>query len=179
MVVRSVATTNATRTILDLAAVTGARELRQLTDRALRMQLTHPDRLVARFLQVVRRGRAGSANARRVLGELDGDLRLVDSGLESMLVTLLCAAGLPRPVLQHGVEVEGRRYRIDLCYPAVRLAIEADGFGVHGGRDAFEQDRARQNDLVLAGWRVLRFTWRQICREPDWVVDQIRAALAG
>ncbi len=60
-----------------------------------------------------------------------------------------------------------------------RLVIEGDGFGVHGGREAFESDRERQNLLVLDGWRILRFTWRQIVREPAWVAAQIRAALAG
>lgn len=177
--VRSIATTNATRTLLDLAATTNPEGLRRSVDRAIRLGLTHPDRLVARFLELARPGRSGVTVARRVLGDLDRDLRLVESDLESMLLRLLRTAGLPPPVLQHPVSIGARRYRIDLCYPQALLAIEADGFAAHGGRSAFEDDRARQNDLVLAGWRVLRFTWRQICREPEWVVDQVRAALVA
>jgi very-short-patch-repair endonuclease len=30
---------------------------------------------------------------------------------------------------------------------------------------------------VLDGWRVLRFTWRQICRDPDGAAEQVRLAL--
>jgi very-short-patch-repair endonuclease len=50
--------------------------------------------------------------------------------------------------------------RIDLAYPDVKLAIELDGWEFHGGRTAFDADRARANDLVLAGWTVVRFTSR-------------------
>jgi very-short-patch-repair endonuclease len=66
-----------------------------------------------------------------------------------------------------------------MAYPELRIAIEADGFAVHGTRPAFEDDRARQNRLMLAGWQVLRFTWRQVCRQPESVVDQLRTAVAG
>ena len=74
-------------------------------------------------------------------------------------------AGLPRPVLQHPVELGGRRYRIDLAYPEQRVAIELDG-SVHLRRDVWEADHERQKALVLAGWTVLRFTWREDDRRP-------------
>ncbi|HEX2308075.1 MAG TPA: hypothetical protein VHI14_07145 [Jatrophihabitantaceae bacterium] len=34
----------------------------------------------------------------------------------------------------------------------------------------FESDRLRQNELVAAGWRVLRFTWRMLYDDPDRVL---------
>jgi len=40
------------------------------------------------------------------------------------------------------------------------------------------RDRYRQNALVLAGWRVLRFTYRMLVDEPDYVIATILAALA-
>jgi len=105
------------------------------------------------------------------------DLALAESDLETLLTLRLRKAGLPDPVAQFKVLANKHQYRIDLCYPEHMLAIEGDGFSFHGGRDAFESDRVRQNDLVLAGWRVLRFTWRQICYQSDWVVGQVREAL--
>lgn len=40
-------------------------------------------------------------------------------------------------------------------------------------------DRARQNDLVLAGWSVLRFTWTMLRDNPEAAVLAIRTALQG
>jgi very-short-patch-repair endonuclease len=64
-------------------------------------------------------------------------------------------------------------------YPDVKLAIEVDGFNVHGTPRAMAKDFVRQNGLVPYGWHVLRFTWRQVVREPDMVARTIAQALAG
>ena len=169
--------TSATRTCIDLGAVLGADELERLISRALHLHLTHLDRLVVRFLQLRRPGRTGSATVREVLCRLDPTLAPAESDLEALLIQALRRRGAPEPVRQHPVEIAGRRFRIDLCYPAHRLAIECDGFAHHGHRTAFEDDRLRQNLLVLDGWRVLRFTWRQVCRDPDGTAEQVRQAL--
>jgi very-short-patch-repair endonuclease len=174
---RRIPTTTTERTLIDLAAVLEEEDLRTAVDRALRRGLTTPDRLSRRVRALARPGRAGAASARRVLAEIDEERAMSESELESALFALVVESGLPAPTPQHEVVIEGRRYRIDLCYPHLRLAIEVDGFGVHGSRAAFEADRARQNDLVLAGWRVLRFTWRQLRDDPAGVVAQLRAAI--
>lgn len=175
--VNGIRTTDATRTILDLAGQVSAGDLQLLFDRAVRLRLTHGDRLTDYFLQVSRPGRPGAAALRRFLNNLSKDLSLAESDLETRLILILRKARLPEPILQFRVLASGHQYRIDLCYPDHRLAIEGDGFSFHGGREAFESDRVRQNNLVLAGWRVLRFTWRQICHQPEWVASQVRAAL--
>jgi very-short-patch-repair endonuclease len=177
-VVKGIPSTAVERTIIDLAAVLPARELTLSVDRALRLGLTRRDRLIGRFVALARPGRPGSAAARQLFTSMEQDLALVESDLESLLDSIIVDAGLPAPTRQHRVRIDGRDYRIDLSYPDALLAIEGDGFGVHGGRDAFEDDRERQNDIVLSGWRILRFTWRQICSRPDWVTGQIRRALA-
>jgi very-short-patch-repair endonuclease len=76
----------------------------------------------------------------------------------------------------HPVLVGGRRYYLDIAFPALRLALEIDGYAYHGP-DRFESDRSRQNDLVLAGWTVLRITWRMLNDEPEAVVAAVRQAL--
>jgi very-short-patch-repair endonuclease len=56
-----------------------------------------------------------------------------------------------------------------------RLIIETDGEKTHGTHQAFESDRRRDQRLILAGWRVIRITWRQLDRRPH----EVRALLKG
>ena len=73
----------------------------------------------------------------------------------------------------------GERFvaEVDLAYPRWRIAIELDG-AVHLRRDVHERDLARQNDLVLEGWVVLRFTWRRYTDRPEQLIAEIRTAIA-
>jgi very-short-patch-repair endonuclease len=91
---------------------------------------------------------------------------------------LLREAGLAGWVTNHPVHIAGARYYLDIAFPGVMLAIEIDG-RVHDRYDAFEYDRARQNDLVLQGWRVLRFTWSMLVDRPEAVLLAIHRALAA
>jgi very-short-patch-repair endonuclease len=75
------------------------------------------------------------------------------------------------------LEIGGSRYCVDVLFSAQRLILEVDGWESHGSRDAFEADRRRRNALVLAGYAVLNFTWRQLHDEPDWVRGNIAQAL--
>jgi len=84
------------------------------------------------------------------------------------------AAGLPRPVQQHKLRVNGRTIRIDLAYPELRIAIEYDGWEYHSTRGAFDRDRARANELELLGWTVLRFTSKS---SDTTMVRTIRTAI--
>jgi very-short-patch-repair endonuclease len=99
-----------------------------------------------------------------------------DSALEMRFVRALLAAGLTELVQQYRVRIGGRRYRIDLAYPDEKLAIELDGWDTHRMRSAFDEDRARANDLVVAGWHVLRFTSSMT---NEQAVSTVRSALAA
>lgn len=171
-------TTNAVRTIVDLGARLGADELLRVTERALHLRLVHHDPLTRRFFQLARRGRDGIATVRAVLTHLDPTLAPAESDLERLTIEVLRHHDLPPPVRQLTVVADGRTFRLDLAYPEHRVAIECDGFATHGTREAFEDDRERQNLLVLEGWVILRFTWQQICRQPEWVAEQVRRALS-
>lgn len=56
--------------------------------------------------------------------------------------------------------------------------VEVDGWAFHGMREAFERDRRRDADLQLAGYRVLRVTWRRLVAQPLAVAALLGAALA-
>ena len=71
------------------------------------------------------------------------------------------------------VLVSGARYFIDIAFPAVRLAVEVDGRLHEDDPSIFETDRYRQNQLVGAGWTVLRFTYAMLVARPDYVIATI------
>ena len=81
-----------------------------------------------------------------------------DSDLEARLIRVLQRHHVPAPTAQHRVKIGDKRYRIDLCYPDIKLAIEIDSWAYHRWRSAFDGDRAKRNDLTLIGYRVLQIT---------------------
>lgn len=98
---------------------------------------------------------------------------------ESRLRLALVLAGLA-PVPQHEVLVDGCSVaRVDLAFPAQRIAVEYDGRAVHERADVFASDRRRQNELVRAGWIVLRFTAADLRFGAARAVAVVSAALAA
>ena len=95
------------------------------------------------------------------------------SALEQRFVALCRTSSLPMPALN--VSVAG--FVVDALWPSERLVVELDGFAFHRTRQAFERDRARDAALQLAGYRVLRLTFRRVTREPTAVVRAIRELL--
>lgn len=68
-------------------------------------------------------------------------------------------------------------YYVDVLFRHAKLVVEFDGWEFHSDRQAFENDRRRRNELVLAGYTVLNFTWLQVTEDPDWVIRCIKRAL--
>jgi very-short-patch-repair endonuclease len=73
---------------------------------------------------------------------------------------------------------DGVAYQADFLWRAERLIAETDGRDVHTTRKAFEHDRLRDQRLTLAGYTVVRFTWRQVVDEPGSVAEALRTLLA-
>src|SRR5215211_3381498 len=76
------------------------------------------------------------------------------------MVRAVVAAGLPRPVQQHQVRVDGRVYRLDAAYPEYQVALEYEGFDFHISRTAFDKRYERDRALRVAGWLVAYVTNR-------------------
>jgi superfamily II DNA or RNA helicase/very-short-patch-repair endonuclease len=76
--------------------------------------------------------------------------------------------------------VDGHTYRLDyeIVGSAISIAVELDGFAVHGTRAAFTYDRLRQNDLIATGRAVVRFSYDAIRTDPARCVAQLQAVLA-
>jgi hypothetical protein len=139
-------------------------------DMAVQRRLTDPAAL-ADYAEAAK-GRAGMARL-RTLALLAAP---AESPMETRLRWLLIQAGLPRPDVQTNLCDAASNFvgRADLYYPAARLVVEYDG-GNH--RERLVDDDRRQNLLVNAGYRLLRFTAADIHSRPDVLVAQVRAAL--
>ena len=96
--------------------------------------------------------------------------------METRLRWLLIQAGLPFPEVQANLRDAAARFvgRVDLYYADARLAIEYDG-GTH--RESMAADNRRQNRLIEAGYRVLRFTASDVLGDPASVVAIVRRAV--
>ena len=97
---------------------------------------------------------------------------------ETRLRLVLARAGLPPPAVQHPVldDVRCRAIWLDLAYPEHRLGVEYDG-GDHLRPDRVLDDIERHTRLAAAGWRVLRYTSRDIRTDPERIVREVAAAL--
>jgi hypothetical protein len=150
------------RTVTDMASVLELDDLVCLVDSALRAGLRlDPAPGMARRLRVA----LALADARS------------ESTFETLLRLLFVRAGLAPETLQLELfEANGRVYaRLDMAWPTVK--VEADGREHHDAPHALYRDRVRGNALALAGWTVLRFTWADLVRRPEWIVEQVRRAL--
>ena len=165
------------RTILDIGRRVSDKTLLSAIEWGRRNERATWGSLVDTLARHARRGRPGIRRLRRVILANVDRTEVTDSEFELLVLALLAEFGLPTPVLHHKVFVDGRFVaEVDLAYPRLRIAIELDG-RVHLEDAVREADLPRQNDLVLEGWTVLRFTWRRFREHPERVVEEILAAI--
>ena len=168
--------TSLSRTILDLAAVLRRERLERVVDHCLTARSVGVDALCTQLDSVARRGKPGVRLLRAVLEERGPGYVAPESELERLAIQVLAMGGLPQPERQVPLPWDsGQLQRVDFAYPEERLIIEVDGRRWHTRDLDFERDRQRDNLATLAGWRVLRFTWRQLQEEPArvcWAVGQ-------
>jgi very-short-patch-repair endonuclease len=117
-------------------------------------------------------GRPGSAAAGRLLVAAADR---ADSAAERLLVRLLREAGIGGWVLGHPFGP----WRIDLAFPARRVAVEVDGWAWHVDVERFRSDRRKGNAITRAGWDLLRFTWHDLDARPRASVEEIVQTLTG
>ncbi len=168
--------TDAGRTLLDLARYVGPKRLARNMEAARRLGLVDWPGMVQTLVRHARRGRPGTRRFREVLSQSCHRIEITDSDFEMLVLALLREHGLPEPVLHHRV-YDGDRFvaEVDLAYPERRIALECDG-DVHLEREVREKDLPRQNDLVLLGWQVLRYTPARYWTRPEHIVTEVRDA---
>lgn len=166
-------TTSVERTIVDLAMDIRPRRLAMITGKLLDEGRVDTETLVEIASRVGRRGKPGTVAIREVIEWLElGDA----SPLEARGRALLASSGaLPPSSSEYPLPWAPHR-RFDDAFPDRRLAIEWDSFRFHGRRDSFERDRARDREALAHGWRVMRFTWRNVVDQPDETLAAVEAA---
>jgi very-short-patch-repair endonuclease len=91
-----------------------------------------------------------------------------DSPIEELVYKELLKYGL-EPKIQFQVGV----FYIDLAFPEIKLAIEADGKDYHSNKEQKERDKYRQEKLEKMGWKFERFTGSFIYKFADFVAGKI------
>ncbi|MFX4273169.1 endonuclease domain-containing protein [Propionibacteriaceae bacterium Y1685] len=160
--------TTPARTALDLCPTLGGDAI----DAVLRTRADRLDDLWQAW--ELSRGRPGNPARLRLLIESRTEPW---SRAERALHRLLHEAGIDRWQANRLIRIGDRRYYGDIVFPRALLVLEVDGAAFHTDPTVFEVDRARQNDLQLHGWLVLRFTWDRIHNDSAGVLSEIRFAL--
>lgn len=174
--VQGIPCTSVARTLLDMAGGVPAHELRGSIAEAEVQRLL--DLAAVHEVMDRSRGRRGVARLRLAVDELDPQIALTRRELERRFLALCRRAGLPSPAVNVPLELDDGVLVPDFLWREARLIVETDGRQFHDTASAFEHDRRRDQRLTLAGWRVIRCTWRQVVREPAEVGRTVRALLA-
>jgi very-short-patch-repair endonuclease len=164
---RRIPVTSVARTLLDLAEVVPRRQLERAIDEAERRRLFD-----LKAIDVVcerNRGRRGLKPLRAVIAN-SSEPPATKTELEHRFADFCRDAGLPRPAFN--ITVEG--FEVDAAWLDRKLIVELDSWTFHGGRDAFEADRKRDAVLLLAGYRVVRVTWRRLTRDAATLANELR-----
>ncbi len=170
--------TTVARTLFDLAEVVPRRQLEKAFDRSEAQQLLD---LRAIEDQLSRNPtRRGAKPIRWILEEHYIGSTLTESEVEEAMLLFSRAVGLPEPEVQQWLDLgdgEGM-IRPDFMWRAQRLIVEVDSAKYHRTRQRFESDRRRDQRALVAGWRVVRTTDRQIKTRPAELHATVAALLA-
>jgi very-short-patch-repair endonuclease len=162
--------TSVARTLLDLAATEKRDRVERALEQAEKLRLVD-GRAINQLLK-----RSPARRGRKLLNSLFIDA-VTEPGtrqeLERRFQRLIRDAGLPQPQ----VNVRVGNYEVDVLWEEQKLIVELDSREFHLTRSAFEADRERDAQLQVAGYRVIRITWRRLMNEPDAVVRDLRALL--
>lgn len=167
--------TSVARTLIDLAAVLDRTALTALVDDAMGSSAV-TRRLLHQRATALRNGRTGVGNLLLLTSD-DAEARF-RSWLERRAAHVLSTGGVPAPKWNEPIRAEGRLIGLaDACWREKHLIAEFDGVRFHSGSDKHRADATRERELVLAGWRVLRFTYLDVEQSPEQVVAALHRAL--
>jgi very-short-patch-repair endonuclease len=95
------------------------------------------------------------------------------SDLEAAFLAICRRHRVPRPEVNVLIGSD----LVDFLWPEERFVVETDSYLYHRGRVAFQDDRARDLDLMRLGYGVLRLSEAQIDEAPKEVAEALGAEL--
>jgi very-short-patch-repair endonuclease len=158
------------RTLLDIAETAPTRDVEQALAKGLRMGIVTRAEL---HLMMERHPNHRGGPLLRQLLDAEGGPAFTRSEAEKRLLQIMRTARLPRPELN--VQVLG--HEVDFLWRSARLVAEVDGYAYHGSARSFAEDRRRDAELTAAGYRVIRFTWRDLNKGRLATVVRLAQAL--
>ncbi|HET9729028.1 MAG TPA: hypothetical protein VFR41_06375 [Acidimicrobiia bacterium] len=175
-VVGHIPATTPTRTLIDVSAELSRRGVDDLVDTALVRGLVRLVPLERRARELLAPARPGASRVLRSLRSSHPELERARNKWEARVLRLVARHGLAEPIPNFKLLVAGRPRELDLAWPDALVCVEFDGYEPHSGREVFDDDRARQNMLVDAGWRIFRLTAPML--ESRRALDPVARALA-
>jgi very-short-patch-repair endonuclease len=165
--------TSVDRTILDVCRNSGRAFSLSIVERAIRQGRTDLRRL-ARTLE----DDGATCRTLRWILEKRFALGVTDSDAEDLYLKLARKDAVCRaPIHHHVVTRHGHRFaELDFSYLPELVNVE---IGREGHDDPVASQRDKRRDALLGemGWVVLRFTYWQLVREPEWVIARVRTTL--
>lgn len=171
--------TSPARTLVDLAGTVGDWTLRSCFERAAQRQILD----IPAIESSMDPGRRGMKSLRTLADDWRRAAPVAKKGrlkspLEAKVLPLVLGRDLPTPLLNAPVTIAKGRIEVDFLWPDHRFVVEADSRAFHATHLAFERDRWRDRELVLAGYATLRVTHQEAEHEAVAVANTIGVALA-
>lgn len=165
--------TSPARTLVDLAASLSHRKLEQIMYESVRHE--HFDLRAVEAVIAAHPTRAGVPAVVKLLATArERGLAETRSRKEIAFLELCDLHRVPAP----RTNVPLCDLTVDAHWPGTNIVVEIDSWSWHRDRRSFEEDRARDQRLTLAGYRVIRLTARQMDSAPERIAAMLRALLA-
>jgi|SRR5947209_4251087 len=180
-VINGIQTTRVARALFDIASVLrNPEQVERALDNCIAERKVTNRQMGDMVGELGKRGRTGTRLMRELLLARGEGYVATASELEARFAKLVRLFGLPEPVRQQNTgDAEKWIARVDFAYPPpLRVIIELDGRRHWLAMLDHEADLLRDAKLTAAGWHVIHFTWKQITREPEFVVAILRQLLA-
>jgi len=168
--------TSPARTFVDMASRHDIRVIEDLAIEIVRRRLASIEDLLDAAARAPRSPNVGLVKA--VLATFDPEqiVRLM-TRLEAAMYRALKNSPLPLPDINRVLDLECMIARVDAHWSQGELSVEADGLRWHSTPSQKRYDDERQNELILAGKRVLRYGSQVIFQTPDVMVRDVARAL--
>lgn len=118
-------------------------------------------------------GRWGNRQLRAMRGQL---VPGAEAESERRVQRILRAAGIEGWRANLAITLDGQRFRLDLAFERLKVAIEVEGWAFHRSKERRDRDLAKLNALARHDWALITFSWEHT-EDPDYICGSVRTVL--